>query len=153
MKRHHLRDILPIIDNYEKNSGSLIPILHEVQKKIGYLPKDIQEFIAEELGVPFSQVYSVVTFYSFFSMEPKGDHTISVCTGTACYVKGADELVEELKGLLDVEEGGTSEDKKFTLTTSRCVGACSKAPVMMVNDEVYGKIKPDELPEILERYR
>ncbi|MFP4001557.1 MAG: NADH-quinone oxidoreductase subunit NuoE [Thermoplasmata archaeon] len=152
MERHHLRDILPIIEDYEKESGSLIPVLHEVQKKIGYLPKDVQEFIAEELGVPFSQVYSVVTFYSFFSMEPKGDHTISVCTGTACYVKGADELVEELKDELDVEEGGTSDDKKFTLTTSRCVGACSKAPVMMIDDEVYGKLKPDELPDILNRY-
>ncbi len=153
MERHHLRDILPIIEGYEKESGSLIPVLHEVQKKIGYLPKDVQEFIAEELGVPFSQVYSVVTFYSFFSMEPKGDHTLAVCTGTACYVKGADELVEELKEELDVEEGGTSEDKKFTLTTSRCVGACSKAPVMMVDDEVYGKLKPDELTDILKRYR
>jgi len=130
----------------------LIPILHEVQKKIGYIPKDVQEFIAEELKMPFSQVFSVVTFYSFFTMEPKGDHTISVCTGTACYVKGADDLLEELKDELEVEEGETSGDRKFTLTTSRCVGACSKAPVMMIDDKVYGKVEPEEVSEILDRY-
>ncbi len=152
MERRQLRDILPIIENYKDESGSLIPILHEVQKKIGYIPKDVQEFIAEELKMPFSQVFSVVTFYSFFTMEPKGDHTISVCTGTACYVKGADDLLEELKDELEVEEGETSGDRKFTLTTSRCVGACSKAPVMMIDDKVYGKVKPEEVSEILDRY-
>lgn len=152
MERRQLREILPIIENYKDESGSPIPILHEVQKKIGYIPKDVQEFIAEELKIPFSQVFSVVTFYSFFTMEPKGDHTISVCTGTACYVKGADELLEELKDELDVEEGETSGDRKFTLTTSRCVGACSKAPVMMIDDKVYGKVESEEISEILDKY-
>jgi len=152
MEKYHLRDMLPIIDQYEKEPGSLIPILHEVQKKLGYLPKEVQEFIAEELGVPYSQVYSVVTFYSFFTMEPRGDHTISVCTGTACHVKGAGELTEELKDKLNVEEGGTSDDRKFTFNTKRCVGACSKAPIVMVDDDVYGKVQTEEIEDILNKY-
>ncbi len=152
MEKYHLRDILPIIGEYEKGAGNLIPLLHEVQKKIGYLPKEVQEFIAEELSVPYSQVHSVVTFYSFFTMEPRGEHTISVCTGTACHVKGAEGLTKKLKDMLDVEEGGTSDDRKFTFNTKRCVGACSKAPIIMIDGDVYGKVQPEDLEDILDRY-
>ena len=143
-----------IIEKYADKRGSLIPVLHESQNHIGYLPLEVQEYIADKLSLPLSQVYGVVTFYSYFSTTPKGKHTVGVCMGTACYVRGAeailDVLAEELGG---VELGETSEDGLFTLTQTRCVAACGLAPVLMVDDRVYGNLAPDDIPEIIDRYR
>ncbi|MFN2364145.1 MAG: NADH-quinone oxidoreductase subunit NuoE [Halarsenatibacteraceae bacterium] len=147
------KELEPIIEKYQSKRGSLIPILHEIQKKVGYLPEDIQKYVAEKLNLPLSKISGVISFYSFFSTEPQGDHILGVCLGTACYVKGAEELVAKIKKELNVEEGGTSSDGKFTLSVTRCVGTCSLAPVLMVDDKVYGNLKEDDIPKILSEYQ
>lgn len=152
MGTHGLQELDPIIAKYKGKPGSLIPVLHEVQKKVGYLPLEVQQYVANKLNVPFSKVYGVVTFYSYFSTTPKGEHTIGVCLGTACYVKGANAVLDRLKNELGVEVGGTSSDGRFTLTLTRCVGACSMAPVLMIDDKVYGQLTPEMLPDILKKY-
>lgn len=152
MGTHGLQELDPIIAKYKGKPGSLIPVLHEVQKKVGYLPLEVQQYVADKLNVPFSKVYGVVTFYSYFSTTPKGQHTIGVCLGTACYVKGANAVLDRLKTELGVEVGGTSSDGRFTLTLTRCVGACSMAPVLMIDDKVYGQLTPEMLPDILKKY-
>ncbi|AZR73536.1 NADH dehydrogenase [Anoxybacter fermentans] len=141
-----------IIAKYKGKPGALIPVLHQAQEIFGYLPEDVQIYVAKGLDVPVSEVSGVVTFYSFFSTEPKGKYTIGVCMGTACYVKGADKVVEKLKDILDVEEGGTTADGKFTLQITRCLGACGLAPVMTIGDDIYGRLTPDKIPEILKKY-
>lgn len=152
MGRESLHELDPIIEKYKNKPGNLIPVLHEVQKKVGYLPQYVQEYVSEKLKIPFSQVYGVVTFYSFFSTEPKGDHTIGVCMGTACYVKGAENILDKLKEELNVDIGETSEDGRFTMTITRCLGTCSMAPVIMIDDKVYGEVTTAKIPEILEKY-
>lgn len=142
----------PIIEKYRGKSGNLIPVLHEVQNEIGYLPLDVQKYLAEELKIPFSKVYGVVTFYSFFSLTPKGKHTIGVCLGTACYVKGVESVLDKIAEELGIAIGETSRDGRFTMTITRCLGACSMAPVMMIDDQVYGQLTPEKIPEILAKY-
>ena len=117
------------------------------------MPHDVQVRIAEELDLPLSEVYGVSSFYSFFSLKPRGKYTVSVCMGTACYVKGAPALLEKIKETLRIEDGETTEDGLFTLDTTRCVGACGLAPVLTIGDDVYGRLTPEKVPEILERYR
>lgn len=153
MEAKHLAELDPIIEKYKNKRGGLIPVLHEVQNRVGYLPAEIQRYVADELGVPLSKITGVISFYSFFSTEPQGDHTLGVCLGTACYVKGAEDLVAKIKAELQVEEGGTSEDGLFTLTITRCVGTCSLAPVMMVDDKVYGNLVEEDIPKILAEYQ
>lgn len=153
MGKKHLSEIDPIIEKYKNKRGGLIPVLHEVQNRVGYLPAEVQRYVADELGVPLSKITGVISFYSFFSTEPQGDHTLGVCLGTACYVKGAEDLVTKIKEELQVEDGGTSEDGLFTLTITRCVGTCSLAPVMMVDDKVYGNLIEEDIPKILAEYR
>ncbi len=143
----------PIFAKYRGKKGTLIPVLHEVQNRVGYLPEDIQKHVAQKLNVPLSKVTGVISFYSFFSTEPQGEHTLGVCLGTACYVKGAEALVEEVKDQLDISEGETSDDGKFTLTVTRCVGTCSLAPVVMIDNKYYGNLKPADIPEILAKYQ
>lgn len=138
---------------YKDKPGPLIPVLHEAQELYGYLPEEVQSYIAEGLGVPVSKVSGVVSFYSFFTTKPKGEHTINVCMGTACYVKGAEEILNRLKEELGIEEGETSEDGKFTMVGMRCLGACSLAPVVTIDDKVYGKVTPEKMMEIIESYR
>lgn len=151
--RNFSRVIDPIIDKHRNEPGNLIPVLHDIQNEVGYLPPEIQQYVADEMNVPLSKIYGVVTFYSFFSLIPKGEHTIGVCMGTACYVKGAEDIVAEVKDQLGgVDLGETSEDGRFTLTITRCLGTCSLAPVMMIDDEVYGNLTPDRVPEILNHY-
>jgi len=147
-----LKKLDPIINNYIDKRGKLIPILNEVQQKIGYLPIEVQEHISKRLNIPMSEIYGVVSFYSFFKTQPSGEHTIGLCMGTACYVKGAEEIMDKLKDYLDVEIGETSSDGKFTLTLTRCLGTCSMAPVMMIDDEVHGSLYPEKIPEILKQY-
>src|SRR5690554_7994103 len=141
-----------VIEKYKNTPGALIPVLHQAQLIFGYLSKDVQIKIAEGLDVPLSEVYGVVTFYSFFSLKPQGKYTIGVCLGTACYVKGAEALLEKIKETLKISDGETTSDGLFTLDTTRCVGACGLAPVMTVGDDVYGRLTPERISEILERY-
>lgn len=141
------------IDSLEDKESSLIQVLHRAQSIFGYLPKDVQLFIARKLGVSGAEVFGVVSFYSYFTTEPKGEHTISVCMGTACYVKGADRLLEDLEEKLDIKSGQTTPDGKFTLKGVRCIGACGLAPVVMVGEKVYGRVEDSELDGILNEYR
>ncbi|NCB74427.1 MAG: NADH-quinone oxidoreductase subunit NuoE [Clostridia bacterium] len=130
---------------------SLVQILQVAQEIYGYLPEEVIEVIASELGISTESVYSVATFYSQFTFNPKGKYAISVCLGTACYVKGAGEIYEKIKKTLDVEDGGTTPDGKFSLDACRCMGACGLAPVLSINDDVYGKVTPDQIAAILKK--
>lgn len=130
----------------------LVMVLHKAQEVFGYLPKEVQKIVAEELKVPLSKVYGVVTFYSYFTMKKKGKYNISVCTGTACFVKGAKKLSERITERLNIKVGETSKDGMFSFIEARCVGACGLAPVVIVNNEVYGKVNTKMLDEILDKY-
>jgi len=145
--------IIQVIDDLKGKEGSLIQILHMVQVIYGYLPLEIQQLVAERMDIPLSEVYGVSSFYSFFSTEPRGDNTIRVCLGTACYVRGSAKILKRLTDMLDVAVGGTTKDRKFTLEVVRCMGACGLAPAMMVNDEVMRQVNPDKLHQILEPYK
>ncbi|AZR73228.1 hypothetical protein BBF96_07420 [Anoxybacter fermentans] len=142
-----------VIHEYKDKEGTLITILHQAQKIFGYLPREVQIYIAEHLGIPFPEVYGVVSFYSMFSMEPRGKYTIEVCMGTACYVKGAQQILDKLKEKLHIEPGQTTEDGKFTIETTRCLGACSLAPVISIDRDVYGNLTPDKISNILQKYK
>ena len=141
-----------ICASHHNNSGELIMILHEAQSLLGYLPQEIQEVVAEQLEIPIAQVYGVVTFYSYFTMEPKGRFPISVCMGTACYVRGAEKILEELERQLDIKVGETTSDGLFSLNCLRCVGACGLAPVVTIGDKVYGRLTTDKIRDILADY-
>lgn len=140
------------IDAIPEKKDAVISSLHKAQEIFGYLPREVQEFIAEKLGLPATDVYGVVTFYSYFTQVPKGKYAINVCLGTACFVRGADKIVQELEKKLGIGIGETSEDGKFSLDGLRCVGACGLAPVVMVNGKVYGKIEPKDVKKILADY-
>lgn len=142
------------IDELPEKRGALISVLHKAQGIFGYLPKEVQIFVGKKLGVPVSQVYGVVSFYSFFTMVPKGKHPISVCLGTACYVRGADKVLDVFKRELGIEVGQTTEDGMFSLDALRCVGACGLAPVVLVGDKVYGRIgTAEEVKKIISEYK
>ncbi len=141
---------LPLGEDREKNRGYLIQSLHKAQELFGYLPECIQLYVADKLGLHLAEVYGVVSFYSFFIDKPVGKYKINVCTGTACFVKGADVVLEEFKRYLHIEEGETTEDLNYSLGGLRCVGACSLAPVVMVNDKVYGNVTKEMVPNIIE---
>jgi NADP-reducing hydrogenase subunit HndA len=145
--------LLAIIEESKTVPGSLIHVLHEAQEVYGYLPIEVQKVIAEGLNIPLAEVYGVVTFYAQFSLKPKGEYKISVCLGTACYVKGADKLLERLSTELSIGVGDCTEDGKFSLDACRCIGACGLAPVFTINDDVYGKKLPDDIPGILAKYK
>ena len=142
-----------VIDALRDEPGCLMPIMQQAQDIFGYLPEDVQHIIAKELDIPVSDVYGVATFYAQFNLEPKGKYTISVCLGTACYVKGAQLVLDELEKELGVPAGSTTSDGLFTLNATRCLGACGLAPVIMVNDDVYGRLTPDQVAGIIEKYR
>ena len=139
------KELKSYISTFEDQKSSLIIVLHKAQEIFGYIPAEVQEFIAEELEVPVAKVYGVVSFYNFFSMEPKGKYQISVCTGTACYVRGAGKVLESLEKELNIEVGGVTKDGLFSLDCLRCVGACGLAPVVIVGKEVHGKVKPTDV--------
>ncbi len=146
-------DILALIDEYKGESSPLMMILEAIQKKYGYIPLDVQELVAEKLGVPFSEVYGVVTFYNFFSLNPKGKYVIGVCLGTACYVKNAQSVLDKVEDILKIKPGETTSDGLFTIEALRCIGACALAPAMSINGKVYGQVKPDQVEGILNSYR
>jgi NADH-quinone oxidoreductase subunit E/NADP-reducing hydrogenase subunit HndA len=142
-----------IINEYKDSKGALIPILHKIQGLYGYLPEDVLRIVSEEVKIPMTEIYGVASFYSIFSLEPKGEHIIRVCLGTACYVKGSQLILDRLSRDLNIEVGKTTEDGKFTLEATRCIGACGLAPAMMVGEKVYGRLVPDDVPKILAEYK
>ncbi len=141
-----------VIREHHDQPGGLMPVLQGAQEIYGYLPYEVQSMIAEGLGISLSEVYGVATFYSQFSLTPKGENRISVCLGTACYVKGADKILEAIEQKLGIKSGECTDDGMFSLDSTRCVGACGLAPVMMVNDEVYGRMTPEKVDEVLAKY-
>jgi NADH:ubiquinone oxidoreductase subunit E len=141
-----------VIELYRGKEGSLIQILHLAQEIYGCLPLELQKYIASSLDIPLSEVSGVVTFYSFFSTKPRGRHTIRVCLGTACYVRGGKKIVERLQELLGVDVGGTTEDGKFTFELARCIGACGLAPAMMIDNTVYKQVNVKKLESIISKY-
>ena len=145
--------LVALCDEHGNQPGELINILHKAQELFGYLPREVQEVIARQLNIPVSKVYGVVTFYSFFSMTPKGEHPISVCMGTACYVRGAEKVLDEFKRLLNINVGETTPDGKFSLTSLRCVGACGLAPVVLIGEKVYGRVVPGDVEKILQKFQ
>lgn len=152
LKPQQIDKIKEICSSFNNEPGELINILHKTQSTFGYLPAEIQEIISRELDIPVAKVYGVVTFYSFFTMVPKGKFPISICTGTACYVRGAETVLEEFKKKLGLEVGETSPDGKFSISCLRCVGACGLAPVVMIGDKTYGRVSPESVDEILKEY-
>ncbi len=148
--REKYAELDQFIDSLPTTKGELIRVLHRAQGIFGYLPKEVQVHVAKRLDVPVSKVYGVVSFYSFFTMNPKGKYDVSVCLGTACYVRGADKLLEALTKKIGIGVGETTPDAKFSLRTLRCVGACGLAPVVMINDKVYGRCTPDMIDGIID---
>lgn len=141
-----------ILQKYQGAKGSLIPVLQEVQNAYGYLPKDVMENMAEKMDIPISQIYGVATFYSQFHLKPRGKNIIRVCQGTACHVRGAKAILQELEDELKIKAGGTTPDLLFTLETVACIGACGLAPVLMINDNTYGRLTPESILGILAKY-
>lgn len=142
--------IKEICEEHGNDAGELINILHETQNALGYLPNEVQVLVAKNLGIPVGRVNGVVSFYAFFTEKPKGRHPISVCLGTACYVRGAEKVLDEVKKVLGIEVGQTTPDGIFSLDCLRCVGACGLAPVMMIGGKVYGNVEPKNVSRILE---
>jgi NADH:ubiquinone oxidoreductase subunit E len=141
-----------IIDDHKKVAGSIITVLRECQNVVGYLPVELLDYIGRGLNLPPSEVYGVASFYSLFSMVPKGRHTIRLCMGTACYVKGIKEVMTRIENQYKVPEGGTSEDRRFSLEAVRCLGACGLAPVMVVGEDTFGDVSADKVIDLLEPY-
>lgn len=146
------RQLAEIISAYRDKPGCLMPVLQQAQGIYGYLPIEVQTMIAEGLGLSLSDVYGVATFYSQFSLKPKGEYRISVCLGTACYVKGAAKILSAVEDKLGIHSGECTADGLFSIDSCRCVGACGLAPVMLINDEVYGKMTPEQVEQIIDRY-
>ena len=141
-----------VIDELRNDQGCLMPIMQKARDFYGYLPYEVQKMISDELDVPMEKIYGVATFYSQFNLYPKGQYKISVCLGTACYVKGSGDIYNKLMEILGIAGGECTADGKFSLDACRCIGACGLAPVMMINDDVYGRLTPDELDGILAKY-
>lgn len=147
-----IKELQRIIEKYKNTKGAVMPVLHEAQDLFGYLPIEVQTIISEGLNVPLAEIYGVVTFYSQFTLIPKGEYQIGVCLGTACYVKGSQAILDKIKEKLNVQVGGTTPDRKFSLQATRCIGACGLAPVITINEDVYGRLKAEEVEGILEKY-
>lgn len=148
-----LSELQEIIKQNRGKKGALIHVLHEAQRIYGYLPIEVQKIVAEGMNVPLAEVYGVVTFYAHFSLKPKGQYKVSVCLGTACYVKGADKILEKLKEELGIDVGDCTDDSKFSLEGCRCIGACGLAPVITINEDVYGRLNPKDVADIIAKYK
>ncbi len=141
-----------VIEAHKNEKGAAIPVLHKAQEIYGYLPIEVQTIIAEGLNVPLAEIYGIVTFYAQFSLNPKGKYNIGVCLGTACYVKGSGDILEKFKEILGIDVGECTPDGKFSIEATRCIGACGLAPVVTVNDDVYGRLVVDDVEGILKKY-
>ncbi|MBR3720201.1 MAG: NADH-quinone oxidoreductase subunit NuoE [Clostridia bacterium] len=146
-------EFMAILEKYEKDKSNLIQILNQVQEKYGYISQDAQKEISEYLDISMAEVYGVITFYSRFTLKPKGKYNIAVCLGTACFVKGSEKVLDKVKEILKIDVGQTTEDGLFSIEATRCVGACGLAPVFTVNDEVYGKATPEMVESVIKRIR
>lgn len=147
------QELLATIAEWKDQPGALMPIMQKAQEIYGYLPIEVQTIISDATGVPLEKIYGVATFYAMFSLNPKGKYRVSVCLGTACYVKGAQAIYDKIAEILNLSEGECTADGKFSLDSCRCVGACGLAPVMLVNEDVYGRITADDVPGILAKYQ
>lgn len=145
--------LLQVISELKSQKGALMPILQKAQDIYGYLPIEVQQIISDQTGIPMSKIYGVVTFYSQFNLYPKGKYQISVCLGTACYVKGAGDIFDKFKEVLGIDDGECTPGGKFSLDACRCIGACGLAPVIMINDKVYGRLSVDDVERILAEYK
>ncbi len=152
-KKSEFDELKKYIDSVKNSQGVTMQILQKAQGIFGYLPLEVQQFISDETNIPLADIYGVVTFYTQFSTEEKGKHKIGVCLGTACYVKGSQEIMDKLAEELNVKVGKTTEDRLFTLEATRCLGCCGLAPVMMIDDDVYGKIEVQKINSILSKYK
>jgi NADH:ubiquinone oxidoreductase subunit E len=148
-----LKEVADIITRHKGKLGALIPVLEQVQEVLGFLPKAIQVKVAKGLNIPIANLYGVVTFYSFFSMVPKGRHNVRVCLGTACYVKGVQKILNKLTDTLGIESGGCTEDRHFSLETVRCLGVCGLAPVIVIDEDTHGLVKVPKVEGILDQYK
>jgi NADH-quinone oxidoreductase subunit E/NADP-reducing hydrogenase subunit HndA len=148
-----VKQIEEIIARYQDERTPLMMILSDIQNEYGYIPLDVQEIISEKTGIPVAEIYGVVTFYSFFSLKPKGKFVVGVCLGTACYVKGSQQVLDKFSEILNIKPGETSEDGLFTLDALRCIGACGIAPAITINGKVYPKVAVNQVPGIVEEYR
>ena len=153
LKKEDIDHIRIICAEFNNDKTELINVLHKTQEHFGYLPAEVQELIAAELNMSVAKVYGVVTFYSFFTMVPRGQHPISICTGTACYVRGAEKVLDEFRKQLGIEVGQVTPDGKFSLSCLRCVGACGLAPVVMIGEKTFGRVAPEKVNEILSEFK
>ena len=151
-KQEVVQEIDTLVSKWKDKQGNLIMILHELQNHYGYVPREASLQLSKILGVPLARIYEVITFYNFLKLEPPGKHRIAVCLGTACYLKGAPIILNEIKSILSVEEGRSTKDGLFQLDVVRCLGCCGLSPVIMIDDKVYGKVKKSEIMEILSQY-
>lgn len=145
-------ELMKVIETHKNQKGALMPVLQQAQEIYGYLPIEVQKIISDNMDIPMEKIYGVATFYSQFSLNPKGRYTISVCLGTACYVKGSGDIYNRLMEELNIAGGECTPDGKFSLEACRCIGACGLAPVLTVNDEVYGRLTVDDVPDIIKKY-
>ncbi|MBE6127226.1 MAG: NAD(P)H-dependent oxidoreductase subunit E [Erysipelotrichaceae bacterium] len=153
IKPEVVQGVKDICDSYASEPSPLMMILSAVQKKYGYIPLEVQEIISEKTGIPVAEIYGVVTFYSFFSLKPKGKYVLGICLGTACYVKNSQQVVDKFSSLLGIQPGETTKDGLFTIEAIRCIGACALAPAMSINGKVYPKVTPDQVGKIIDEYR
>lgn len=151
--KEKIEEFKRFIEENKDRQGALMPVLQEAQGRFGYLPVEVLEMISKGLNLPLSEIYGVATFYSQFSLIPKGEYRIGVCLGTACYVRGSQDVLNKVVEELGIGVGQTTPDMKFSITATRCLGACGLAPVLVVNDDVYGRLKPEDVKGILEKYR
>ncbi|PHS31049.1 MAG: NAD(P)H-dependent oxidoreductase subunit E [Alkaliphilus sp.] len=152
LTQDNFKNLQLAIDEHKEVKGALIPVLNKAQKIFGCVPLEVQKQISEELKMPLSEIYGVVTFYSQFTLEPRGEFVIGVCLGTACYVRNAQLIVDKISELINTKVGETSPDGKYTLEATRCIGACGLAPVLTVNEDVYGRLTIEDIPEIVNKY-
>ena len=148
-----VKQIKDIVARYQNEETPLMMILSDIQNEYGYIPLEVQEVVSAETGIPVSEIYGVVTFYSFFSLNPKGKYVVGVCLGTACYVKGSQQVIDKFSELLNITPGGTTEDGMFTLDALRCIGACGIAPAISINGKVYPKVQVSQISDIIDEYR
>ena len=153
LQAHAKKQIIEIISRYKDERTPLMMILSDIQKEFGYIPLEVQELVSEQIGVPVAEIYGVVTFYSFFSLTPKGKYVVGVCLGTACYVQGAQQVLDKFAELLNIKAGETTADGLFTLEALRCIGACGIAPALTINGKVYPKVAVADVAKIVEEYR
>ena len=153
IKPEVVEGVKEICDSFANEPSPLMMILSAVQKKYGYIPLEVQQIISEKIGIPVAEIYGVVTFYSFFSLEPKGKYVIGICLGTACFVKNSQQVIDKFSTLLGIQAGQTTKDGLFTIEAIRCIGACALAPAMSINGKVYPKVTPDQVGKIIDEYR